>query len=85
MPGAFHVPLGRSCARIEILEDQIFRHVRTPFEEPTTNSFEERRNLGTAQGLVGELNGIDSSADGVREGRQCDRHGLSLRRVWGTI
>ncbi len=52
MSGSLHVSLGRSCARIEILEDQNFGHVRTPFEKPTMDSFEESRYRGTAQGLM---------------------------------
>ena len=85
MAGTFHVPFRRGRTGIEVLEDQYLRHVWTPFEETTTYSLEERRNFWAAQGLMGELDGIDARAHRVREGRQCDGHGHSLRRVWGTI
>ena len=56
----FHVAFGRSGAWIEILEDQVLRQIRTPFEEPTPDSLEESGDFGTAKGLVHEFDCICS-------------------------
>jgi hypothetical protein len=87
MAGALHVALCSCRARIEVFEDQCFRNIGAPFEEPLVDSFQEHQNIGVAKRLVGKFDGVGPSLHRVNEGGQGDArvgfNGINWG-VWGN-